>query len=424
MSKLTNWIDETDSLDIQGIVDKYEADLLKKENKTQSIKKETVVLDGQEIWSGSLEDFAHQTKAAPAEIEKPKVEEAKHKEVIIETKPENNKTSLFNIDVDKTSETKHTVDPKRPEVPKFEIPNIKPSIPNEVIKTLEEKIEAKLPVEEKQAPKTVEFKIPDLFDKNTRTLEEPKANIEESKESSKTVSLFDTIKVPEEPKQAEPVHSYKDEMVKKQLNELAKAKAELEAANELVKKQLAEMAKAREEFEASKKQEAPAPSFMDNKTISFDNVQKESKDEIRLENPDTKILDEEPVKVSKGKTIKFVDQDETKESETKNEALNKFGIKSDYYKAFEANDCKTVRFQPTTSQLSKEEASTEKEEPVNKFTKRLTKIFFNETQKADDLDLTKELDHSKGISVEETQHSNTKKKKGFFHLFSKKKVNN
>ncbi len=59
-------------------------------------------------------------------------------------------------------------------------------------------------------------------------------------------------------------------MVKKQLSELAKAKAELEAANELVKKQLAEMAKAKEELEASKKQDVKASPFSDNKTISFD----------------------------------------------------------------------------------------------------------------------------------------------------------
>ncbi len=466
MSKLTNWIGDTDSLDIQGIVDKYEADLINNQSNTsKSVKKETVVLDGQEVWSGSLDDFnARNTKAAPIELNKTinNKEEVVKAEPVIETvnktEPVSKKTSLFDIDMDKMVNVKPSVepkiekpiidkpvaadikrpevpkfeipsaDPKRPEVPKFEIPGAKP-VTNDDIKSLEEMIETKSLSTEKKESKTISFDIPNLFDKTTRELQQPVKEVEATKPASKTVNLFDTVhetrEVKPEPKvevKSEPTHSYKDEMVKKQLSELAKAKAELEAANELVKKQLAEMAKAKEELEEAKKQEAvKAPTFIDNKTISFDTIEKESKGEIKLENPNTKILDNEPVRSINTKTIKFVDKDEEPKKEPESESKNKFASGLDFYKAFEANDCKTVRFQPTASQLSKDNEP--KEEKINKFTKRLTKIFFNETQKADDLDLTRELDHSKGISVEETHHSETKKKKGFFGFF-KKKVKN
>ncbi len=462
MSKLTGWIDNTDSLDIQGIVDKYEAELIENNNHpSKATRKETTVLDGQEIWSGSIEDLLSQkTKKVPSvdekiatpinNIEKQetqpikfettqkfektqtlKLEQESPKEVI-----NNTKTKVFDFDFSSTIKEEAPkveapkVDTRRPEVPKFEIPGSKPSKePTINFNKVEEKIETieqEKPIEKVE---TVKFDLPNPFTKSEVKPEVKQTinfdKVEEVKQApSKTVNLSNLVK--EEPNvevKAEPkeeTHSYKDEMVKKQLSELAKAKAELEAANELVRQQLAEMQKAKEELEIAKQEESKAAKFVDSKTINFESEEKTSKDEIRLDNPNTKLLDEQP-KAHKANTIRFVDKDE---EEQKAKELNRFNAGVDYYKILEQNDCKTVKFQPTGSQLSKfadDDAKVQPDENLNTFSKRLTKIFFNETQKAEDLDLTRELDHSKGISVEEKHESSKKQKRGIFGFLKKKK---
>lgn len=352
MSKLTGWINPTDSLDIQGIVDKYESNIM-----SNNINKETSILEGDEVWSGSIEgsifttnmeDIDGETKIESQIINQPKsVEDIKTSESSIQSNPKN-RTILF--DNDKFSAIQNNIQEQKIEskttLNKFNnTNNERPSFgmppPPPPVTSFKRNANVE-PV--KPRPFVPKFEVPHVT---------PNFNNDNNNTNNNAIPNITN----------EPLSETNNEPIK----------------------------------------------MIDTKDLINFNVKNTKLFDIKRE-------------TKKFNTIKFKNTNELQEQQpepkirtndfnlnTNSQEKYNFINKDSFQKQVEASDEKTIKFQSMNMKPEDTFAKT-----TNLFTAKLTNIFFKETAKAEDLDLTKEINDADAITINASTESKPKRRFSFF----------
>lgn len=306
MSKLTNWLDD-DSIDVQGIVDKYE-----KELQNDLLNNKQNVNQTEEIWCGKLDEY----------------EKTKHLQPTNETINKINSMPpppIFKQQVDKIDTSKHTI--------------------NFNVHDVDQK-----PISNKQENNTINFdqllkQETKLFNPTTFKTDELNSSIDQN----------EVVKIKNAEKSTKILNTQND------INRPNK-----------------------------------------HQTISFKNATSD-------------LAEKNENDIQKMKTIQFV-QNTVDLKETTKPPKSYFN--QNFNDSFDTNDCKTERFQPQVrikDESVKCDQVQQTEEKMNRFDEKLTNIFFNETVKAEDLDITKQINHADAFQIK--QETNQKKRK--VSLFSK-----
>lgn len=387
MSKLTGWIDKSDSLDVQKIVENYEKELAKNKS-NQNSNNETKFMVGDEVWSGSLDDFES--------LKNQKTNSYNSKQLIRDQeKLSNNKENLINSKIEQIDDCLKNEKEKQSFEPNSKIGTFNQQLNNannEKNKTIE--IDEK--IDNKKSTCNLESSEQLIKTKLIKNETEKENNLDNTNDSFKTISFDQIVDNENDDQETKKIRNIKDQKI-------------LE-----VNQQVIESTKSLENNKIN--EEKNNTNSFESKTVLFDTlIEDEFKvnNQINVSQVNTKIIDDEEnnENIHNTRTIKFeqVTKEQVEEENEYIKNIPRFNLKENFEKILEESESKTIKFQTTSNNLLNNE---------QRFTKHLNDMIFNETVNVEDLDLTKELKDVDAIKVKEDSN---KKKKSWF--FSRKKKN-
>ena len=387
MSKLTGWIDKSDSLDVQKIVENYEKELAKNKS-NQNSNNETKFMVGDEVWSGSLDDFES--------LKNEKTNSFNSKQLIRDQeKLSNNKENLINSKIEQIDDCLKNEKEKQSFEPNSKIGTFNQQLNNannEKNKTIE--IDEK--IDNKKSTCNLESSEQLIKTKLIKNETEKENNLDNTNDSFKTISFDQIVDNENDDQETKKIRNIKDQKI-------------LE-----VNQQVIESTKSLENNKIN--EEKNNTNSFESKTVLFDTlIEDEFKvnNQINVSQVNTKIIDDEEnnENIHNTRTIKFeqVTKEQVEEENEYIKNIPRFNLKENFEKILEESESKTIKFQTTSNNLLNNE---------QRFTKHLNDMIFNETVNVEDLDLTKELKDVDAIKVKEDSN---KKKKSWF--FSRKKKN-
>lgn len=387
MSKLTGWIDKGDSLDVQKIVENYEKELARNKS-SQNSNNETKFMVGDEVWSGSLDDFES--------LKNEKTNSFNSKQLIRDQeKLSNNEDNLINSNVEQIDDCLKNEKEKQSFEPNSKIGTFNQQLNNannEKNKTIE--IDEKLG--SKKSTCNLESSEQLIKTKLIKNETEKENNLDNTNDSFKTINFNQIVDNENNDQEIKKIRSIKDQKI-------------LE-----VNQQVIENTKSLENNKIN--EEKNNTNYFESKTVLFDTlIEDEFKvnNQINVSHVNTKIIDDEKnnENIHNTRTIKFeqVTKEQVEEENEYIKNIPRFNLKENFEKILEESESKTIKFQTTSNNLLNNE---------QRFTKHLNDMIFNETVNVEDLDLTKELKDVDAIKVKEDSN---KKKKSWF--FSRKKKN-
>lgn len=387
MSKLTGWIDKSDSLDVQKIVENYEKELARNKS-NQNSNNETKFMVGDEVWSGSLDDFES--------LKNEKTNSFNSKQLIRDQeKLSNNKENLINSKIEQIDDCLKNEKEKQSFEPNSKIGTFNQQLNNannEKNKTIE--IDEK--IDNKKSTCNLESSEQLIKTKLIKNETEKENNLDNTNDSFKTISFDQIVDNENDDQEIKKIRNIKDQKI-------------LE-----VNQQVIESTKSLENNKIN--EEKNNTNSFESKTVLFDTlIEDEFKvnNQINVSQVNTKIIDDEKnnENIHNTRTIKFeqVTKEQVEEENEYIKNIPRFNLKENFEKILEESESKTIKFQTTSNNLLNNE---------QRFTKHLNDMIFNETVNVEDLDLTKELKDVDAIKVKEDSN---KKKKSWF--FSRKKKN-
>ena len=387
MSKLTGWIDKSDSLDVQKIVENYEKELARNKS-NQNHNNETKFMVGDEVWSGSLDDFES--------LKNQKTNSFNSKQLIRDQeKLSNNKENLINSKIEQIDDCLKNEKEKQSFEPNSKIGTFNQQLNNannEKNKTIE--IDEK--IDNKKSTCNLESSEQLIKTKLIKNETEKENNLDNTNDSFKTISFDQIVDNENDDQETKKIRNIKDQKI-------------LE-----VNQQVIENTKSLENNKIN--EEKNNTNSFESKTVLFDTlIEDEFKvnNQINVSQVNTKIIDDEKnnENIHNTRTIKFeqVTKEQVEEENEYIKNIPRFNLKENFEKILEESESKTIKFQTTSNNLLNNE---------QRFTKHLNDMIFNETVNVEDLDLTKELKDVDAIKVKEDSN---KKKKSWF--FSRKKKN-
>ncbi len=387
MSKLTGWIDKSDSLDVQKIVENYEKELARNKS-NQNTNNETKFMVGDEVWSGSLDDFES--------LKNEKTNSFNSKQLIRDQeKLSNNKENLINSKIEQIDDCLKNEKEKQSFEPNSKIGTFNQQLNNannEKNKTIE--IDEK--IDNKKSTCNFESSEQLIKTKLIKNEIEKENNLDNTNDSFKTISFDQIVDNENDDQETKKIRNIKDQKI-------------LE-----VNQQVIESTKSLENNKIN--EEKNNTNSFESKTVLFDTlIEDEFKvnNQINVSQVNTKIIDDEKnnENIHNTRTIKFeqVTKEQVEEENEYIKNIPRFNLKENFEKILEESESKTIKFQTTSNNLLNNE---------QRFTKHLNDMIFNETVNVEDLDLTKELKDVDAIKVKEDSN---KKKKSWF--FSRKKKN-
>lgn len=387
MSKLTGWIDKSDSLDVQKIVENYEKELARNKS-NQNSNNETKFMVGDEVWSGSLDDFES--------LKNEKTNSFNSKQLIRDQeKLSINKQNLINSKIEQIDDCLKNEKEKQSFEPNSKIGTFNQQINNannEKNKTIE--IDEK--IDNKKSTCNLESSEQLIKTKLIKNETEKENNLDNTNDSFKTISFDQIVDNENDDQETKKIRNIKDQKI-------------LE-----VNQQVIESTKSLENNKIN--EEKNNTNSFESKTVLFDTlIEDEFKvnNQINVSQVNTKIIDDEKnnENIHNTRTIKFeqVTKEQVEEENEYIKNIPRFNLKENFEKILEESESKTIKFQTTSNNLLNNE---------QRFTKHLNDMIFNETVNVEDLDLTKELKDVDAIKVKEDSN---KKKKSWF--FSRKKKN-
>lgn len=387
MSKLTGWIDKSDSLDVQKIVENYEKELARNKS-NQNSNNQTKFMVGDEVWSGSLDDFES--------LKNEKTNSFNSKQLIRDQeKLSNNKENLINSKIEQIDDCLKNEKEKQSFEPNSKIGTFNQQLNNannEKNKTIE--IDEK--IDNKKSTCNFESSEQLIKTKLIKNETEKENNLDNTNDSFKTISFDQIVDNENDDQETKKIRNIKDQKI-------------LE-----VNQQVIESTKSLENNKIN--EEKNNTNSFESKTVLFDTlIEDEFKvnNQINVSQVNTKIIDDEKnnENIHNTRTIKFeqVTKEQVEEENEYIKNIPRFNLKENFEKILEESESKTIKFQTTSNNLLNNE---------QRFTKHLNDMIFNETVNVEDLDLTKELKDVDAIKVKE--NSNKKKKSWFF---SRKKKN-
>lgn len=387
MSKLTGWIDKSDSLDVQKIVENYEKELARNKS-NQNHNNETKFMVGDEVWSGSLDDFES--------LKNEKTNSFNSKQLIRDQeKLSNNKENLINSKIEQIDDCLKNEKEKQ----SFE-PNSKIGIFNQQLNNANNEknktIEIDEKIDNKKSTCNLESSEQLIKTKLIKNETEKENNLDNTNDSFKTISFDQIVDNENDDQETKKIRNIKDQKI-------------LE-----VNQQVIENTKSLENNKIN--EEKNNTNSFESKTVLFDTlIEDEFKvnNQINVSQVNTKIIDDEKnnENIHNTRTIKFeqVTKEQVEEENEYIKNIPRFNLKENFEKILEESESKTIKFQTTSNNLLNNE---------QRFTKHLNDMIFNETVNVEDLDLTKELKDVDAIKVKED--SNKKKKSWFFSRKKKK----
>lgn len=387
MSKLTGWIDKSDSLDVQKIVENYEKELARNKS-NQNSNNQTKFMVGDEVWSGSLDDFES--------LKNEKTNSFNSKQLIRDQeKLSNNKENLINSKIEQIDDCLKNEKEKQ----SFE-PNSKIGTFNQQLNNANNEKNKTIEIDEKMDNKksTCNFESSEQLIKTKliKNETEKENNLDNTNDSFKTISFDQIVDNENDDQETKKIRNIKDQKI-------------LE-----VNQQVIESTKSLENNKIN--EEKNNTNSFESKTVLFDTlIEDEFKvnNQINVSQVNTKIIDDEKnnENIHNTRTIKFeqVTKEQVEEENEYIKNIPRFNLKENFEKILEESESKTIKFQTTSNNLLNNE---------QRFTKHLNDMIFNETVNVEDLDLTKELKDVDAIKVKEDSN---KKKKSWF--FSRKKKN-
>lgn len=387
MSKLTGWIDKSDSLDVQKIVENYEKELARNKS-NQNHNNETKFMVGDEVWSGSLDDFES--------LKNEKTNSFNSKQLIRDQeKLSNNKENLINSKIEQIDDCLKNEKEKQ----SFE-PNSKIGIFNQQLNNANNEknktIEIDEKIDNKKSTCNLESSEQLIKTKLIKNETEKENNLDNTNDSFKTISFDQIVDNENDDQETKKIRNIKDQKI-------------LE-----VNQQVIENTKSLENNKIN--EEKNNTNSFESKTVLFDTlIEDEFKvnNQINVSQVNTKIINDEKnnENIHNTRTIKFeqVTKEQVEEENEYIKNIPRFNLKENFEKILEESESKTIKFQTTSNNLLNNE---------QRFTKHLNDMIFNETVNVEDLDLTKELKDVDAIKVKEDSN---KKKKSWF--FSRKKKN-
>ena len=387
MSKLTGWIDKSDSLDVQKIVENYEKELARNKS-NQNANNETKFMVGDEVWSGSLDDFES--------LKNEKTNSFNSKQLIRDQeKLSNNKENLINSKIEQIDDCLKNEKEKQ----SFEL-NSKIGTFNQQLNNANNEKNKTIEIDEKIDNKksTCNFESSEQLIKTKliKNETEKENNLDNTNDSFKTISFDQIVDNENDDQETKKIRNIKDQKI-------------LE-----VNQQVIESTKSLENNKIN--EEKNNTNSFESKTVLFDTlIEDEFKvnNQINVSQVNTKIIDDEKnnENIHNTRTIKFeqVTKEQVEEENEYIKNIPRFNLKENFEKILEESESKTIKFQTTSNNLLNNE---------QRFTKHLNDMIFNETVNVEDLDLTKELKDVDAIKVKEDSN---KKKKSWF--FSRKKKN-
>ena len=222
MSKLTGWIDKSDSLDVQKIVENYEKELARNKS-NQNPNNETKFMVGDEVWSGSLDDFES--------LKNEKTNSFNSKQLIRDQeKLSNNKENLINSKIEQIDDCLKNEKEKQSFEPNSKIGTFNQQLNNannEKNKTIE--IDEK--IDNKKSTCNLESSEQLIKTKLIKNETEKENNLDNTNDSFKTISFDKIVDNENDNQETKKIRSIKDQKILEVNQQVIESTKSLETVN-------------------------------------------------------------------------------------------------------------------------------------------------------------------------------------------------